>query len=136
MTDSISLQLRNVMSLSGLSDDTVARLEPLIHRAQAQAGDILVREGTLDRRAFVILDGTAEVFCDGEILARRGPGSIVGELGALEGRPRSTTVRAAAAMSLLVISDEAVERLAQHPPFVLSLADLPTLPSAAAAPTR
>ena|SRR5579884_3210634 len=96
---------------------------PPVHEQVLEAGEILVREGTVDARAFLILDGQAQLFVDGELIATAGPGSAVGELGMLDGQPRSATVRALTPVWLLVVGPQAFASLLQHPAVVASLAE-------------
>ncbi|MFZ1992243.1 MAG: Crp/Fnr family transcriptional regulator [Alphaproteobacteria bacterium] len=64
-----------------------------------KAGDILFRRGDQPGAMFIVLDGEVEicaVFESGRQLryAVAGPGAIIGEMGALDGRPRSADVMA------------------------------------------
>jgi CRP/FNR family transcriptional regulator, cyclic AMP receptor protein len=63
------------------------------------AGEVLLREGDPSDEVVLIEAGRAEVLRaagDGSILLGTvGPGEFIGEMGVLEGRPRSATVRAA-----------------------------------------
>ena len=64
------------------------------------AGEVVFREGEPSRVVLLITAGEVEVLKampGGHVLlGRAGPGEVVGEMGVLEGRPRSTTVRARA----------------------------------------
>ncbi len=60
---------------------------------RVQAGQMLTEHGAGDRRAYLVLDGILDVDVGGQTVGEVGPGSIVGERGALEGR-RSATLRA------------------------------------------
>ncbi|GAA2498987.1 Crp/Fnr family transcriptional regulator [Streptomyces longisporus] len=64
-----------------------------------EAGDVLLREGELDRHVLLLLSGFAKVTArveNGEesLLAVRVGGDTVGEMAALDGAPRSATVTA------------------------------------------
>jgi CRP/FNR family transcriptional regulator, cyclic AMP receptor protein len=52
---------------------------------------------------FLILDGTARVDADGVAVARLGPGDFFGEVSALDGGPRTASVRAESMLRCLVL---------------------------------
>ncbi len=58
------------------------------------AGHGIVTEGMQGPEFFIILDGTASVLMDQELLATLGPGDFFGEVAALDGGPRTASVRA------------------------------------------
>jgi cyclic nucleotide-binding protein/FHA domain-containing protein len=72
-----------------------------------KAGEAVIEEGTKGTSAFVILSGTAKVLKrsgNREIaVATLGNGQVFGEMGLIEDRPRSATVRAASALKTRVI---------------------------------
>jgi CRP-like cAMP-binding protein len=59
------------------------RLEPEV---------VLTRQGDAGDAFYVVLDGTASVAVDGEVVNRLGPGDWFGELALLDGEPRTATV--------------------------------------------
>jgi CRP-like cAMP-binding protein len=75
-----------------------ARLLAAMEPAEAEAGDFILHKGSPSRSLLVVEDGEVEVLDesmgDVVILARVGPGSVVGEVGFLDGRPRTHDVRA------------------------------------------
>ena len=89
-----------VRSATAVADDGADRpsitLEP---------GEVLLRRGDPSDAIYRVESGTLDVIAptehgddvDGEVIARLGPGSHVGELGVLMGAPRSATVRAGSA---------------------------------------
>jgi len=84
---------------------------PVIDMVRAiPAGHRLTREGVVGREAFVVLDGEADVFVDGELIATVGPGDVVGEV-AIDAGPRSATVRARTAMRVLVVGGAFEDRV-------------------------
>lgn len=74
------------------------------------AGASLLFEGDLSERAVVILRGTARVFATAAngrqvLVTIVGPGEILGEMSALDGRPHSASVVALEDLDVVVISD-------------------------------
>jgi len=76
--------------------------------------DLLLREGDIGDRAYILTDGTCEVFRTlpdrTEILRVVGPGGVVGEIGLVAGTPRVASVRAVTDVTALVVTREALER--------------------------
>ena len=83
-------------------------------------GDVLFREGDPGDFVARILDGRVAVEKDHEGEAIRlgelGPGDIAGEMGVIERKPRSATVRALAEVAVeLIPADAFLERIAAEP---------------------
>ena len=77
----------------------MARLDVLGHERSLKAGAALVLEGDVANRVWIVRDGLVKVVSnhrDGHepILGLRGANDLIGELGALDGSPRSATVTA------------------------------------------
>jgi ferredoxin-NADP reductase/CRP-like cAMP-binding protein len=78
-------------------------------------GAVVCQQGTLGQELYVVLSGSARVFrteADGSIvqLAHLPAGQSFGELGPLEGKPRSATVVAAGELRVLTIGAEDFRR--------------------------
>jgi CRP-like cAMP-binding protein len=58
------------------------------------AGHGIITEGLKGPEFFIILDGQASVLMDEDLLAKLGPGDFFGEVAALDGGPRTASVRA------------------------------------------
>ncbi|MBB5955704.1 CRP-like cAMP-binding protein [Saccharothrix tamanrassetensis] len=85
------------------------------------SGAVICNEGEVTRHVLVVRRGllrvTATTAAGGEkVLAVRGSGDIVGERSAIDGRPRSATVRALGAVRALVISASGFASLCQRYP--------------------
>lgn len=97
-------ELGAVGSFSELPADGVAELAGVMRVDSLPRGHVLIEEGDLPDKFYVILDGHVTVHRQGRHLADLGPGDFVGETGvlALEARNASviatTPVRAAVAM--------------------------------------
>lgn len=83
-------------------------------RKHLDAGTVLFRGGEYGDAAYLIETGSVEVYlerdCGETVLARRGPGEIVGEMAMLDGRPRSAAARAITDANLIVITEDAIAR--------------------------
>lgn len=91
---------------------TVLRFEP---------GQVLFRQGDSLRHVLVLLAGRVEVAADAHdgyeaVLAVRGPGDLVGEFAAVDGRPRSATLWALDRVQAIAVPAERFSMLCQSHP--------------------
>jgi CRP/FNR family cyclic AMP-dependent transcriptional regulator len=88
-----------------------------------QPGELVIKEGTKGTSAFIILSGAVEVLKksgDRDIpVATLGEGQVFGEMGLIEDRPRSATIKAMTELKLRVISREGFNELLKKKPSVL-----------------
>ena len=93
-----------------LTDAEQDRLLGAMETAEAQEGDLVLHKGSPSRSLLLVEEGALEVLDDalGEavIVDRIGPGGVVGEVGFLDGRPRTHDVRAATDCRLRRITRE------------------------------
>ncbi len=77
------------------------------------SGALVLEEGQPSDRAYLITDGTCEVFRGTAARTERlrvvGPGGVVGEVGLLTGSPRIASVRALTDVTALVVTRDAFE---------------------------
>jgi CRP/FNR family transcriptional regulator, cyclic AMP receptor protein len=117
----MSLVSNNRRLLDALAADDLSALFALGVQRRAEPGDRIMHEGEESRFVIFITSGWVTVSTStlrgGElILAIRGPGDVLGDLSALDGRPRSATVTALDGAGLVVITgDRFEEYLLQHP---------------------
>lgn len=110
--------LRNVALFSGLDDGELEKLSKVSGRKRAERGAFIVRAGESTDSLYVLLAGRAKVTNTDEegreiILAWLGPGEFFGEMGLIDGSPRSANVVAAEPCELLFLSKEAFQRCLQ-----------------------
>ena len=91
-----------------------------------QPGVVLVREGEEGRSMFLIEDGTVEVTTTDArgatiTLASLGPGDFFGEVSVLTGRPRTATVVAKTAVTVIEVAKEDLDEIAASHPEVRRL---------------
>lgn len=95
--------------LAALSDDDAAELRTLGRVRSYATGDTLFHQGDDAGSVSILLEGRVKVTARGAsgrevILAFRGPGDIVGEVGAIAGSTRSSAVRALEPVETLAVS--------------------------------
>ena len=91
-----------------------------------KAGEVVIREGESTRNDFMalVLDGEVTVensvaaAHDSMVVSILGPGSLIGEMGIIDGGPRSATCTASTALALAVLTREALTRLMDTHPSV------------------
>ena len=90
------------------------------------AGEVVIREGESTRNDFMalVLDGEVTVensvaaAHDSMVVSILGPGSLIGEMGIIDGGPRSATCTASTDLALAVLTREALARLMDTHPSV------------------
>jgi CRP-like cAMP-binding protein len=105
-------RLRRVRALDHLTTAVLAGLAPMLSEVRIESGSVLTREGVVAKEAYVVVDGTADVFVDGERVATIGAGDFVGDVASpADLWPCAVTVRASAPMVLLVVGRQALAAL-------------------------
>jgi signal transduction histidine kinase len=118
--------LRGTALFAGLDEANLHRLAATTEQVRIPAGEFLIREGEPGDSMFIVTSGELEVSKragTSELpLARVGPGAIQGEMAALEGRPRSASVRAVTDAEVVRIPREGlVALLASGPDAAIAL---------------
>jgi CRP-like cAMP-binding protein len=108
----------------GLSDDQAAVLAGLLQLRHCQAGEVLAREGEVDNRLYVIVEGQLAIVKhlgqdDEETLLTLSAGDFAHELGFLDGKARYASLRAATAAQVLVLERARLESLVDSQPRLL-----------------
>jgi CRP/FNR family transcriptional regulator, cyclic AMP receptor protein len=94
------------------------------------AGRTLFHEGAVADLVLLLLEGTVKVVSTSAtgaeaVLALRGPGELVGELGAIDGRPRSAAAVATEPVVALAVPADAFRGLLhEHPAAAVALLEL------------
>jgi signal transduction histidine kinase len=115
-------RLRLTPLFGGLPDDQLDRLADMGEIVDLQPGDALIREGDEADALYVVLDGELDVTKRSNRtdipVARVGPGSLQGEIAALEGGRRLASVTAATRAEVLRIPVGAIRQLLDAGPDV------------------
>lgn len=118
----IAARLRDTPLFEGLDDPTLDRLVAMGEIVDLAPGAVLIGEGDQADALYVVLDGELDVTKrsgTSEIpLARVGPGSLQGEIAALEGGRRLASVRAVGSAEVLRIPVGAIRELLDAGPDV------------------
>ncbi|HWW10864.1 MAG TPA: cyclic nucleotide-binding domain-containing protein [Candidatus Acidoferrales bacterium] len=86
------------------------------------AGHGVLTEGMTGPEFFIILDGTASVLIDDEVVATLGPGDFFGEVAALDGGPRTASVRAETQLRCVTLPVNGLRQfLLDHPVVAINL---------------
>jgi CRP-like cAMP-binding protein len=80
------------------------------------AGTTVIEEGKPGDRMYVVQEGEVEVRHRGRLLARVGPGSIVGEMALIDHEARSASVVAATDVALVPVDEKRFLYLVQNTP--------------------
>ena len=104
--------LRATPLFAQLPEADLRRLAEMAQPLTLGPGDLLLREGDPGDAMYVVVSGELDVTKatgGNEIqLARVGPGTIQGEMSAIEGRPRSASVRAITQVDVLRVPRDAL----------------------------
>ena len=101
--------LRTIPLFSGVQDPQLEAIAALTQRRSVPRGTVIVRAGDATDSLSVLINGSARVLNSDEegrevILSILGPGDFFGEMGLIDGSPRSADVVAAESCELLVMS--------------------------------
>jgi CRP-like cAMP-binding protein len=86
--------LRSVPLFSSLPDHDLSQVADRMKEVNFSAGTSVAKQGETGVGFHLVVDGTAEVSRGGDVLAHLGRGGYFGEIGLIDGGPRSATVTA------------------------------------------
>jgi CRP-like cAMP-binding protein len=86
-------KLREVPTLRYFDDEDIERLLALSSMIEYQAGELIIEEGQYDNWIYFIISGSVEIQKDNETIGVLDQvGDIFGEMGIVEGLPRSASI--------------------------------------------
>jgi CRP/FNR family cyclic AMP-dependent transcriptional regulator len=112
----LEAMVANVALFSGLSHRQVHKLVDRAKKVQHLAGQEVAAEGMGALAFHLVLEGHASVSRDGQEIRTLGPGEYFGEIGMIDGKPRSATVTATDNMTTLAVPHLEFERLVNEEP--------------------
>ncbi len=104
---------RQAELLEGLEEAEVKQLLDQGTVVACSPGQPIVVQGSGDRTVFLLLEGLAEVWRDGDAVGIVGPGGTFGEVALLTGRPRIADVVAATQCRVLALRDKTLAALVE-----------------------
>jgi CRP/FNR family transcriptional regulator, cyclic AMP receptor protein len=108
--------LANVSFFEGMERAELERVAALAERVEADAGAELTDQGRFGDTCYVIVEGAANVYMNGEYVTSLGSGTMVGEMALLEHRPRVATVVAETPMVLAAFGTKEFRTLLEELP--------------------
>ena len=123
LDDQPTLRLDPFGPFSDLPISVAAVLESHMEPRQYPAGEFLFRQGDAGSSLMVIREGTVEILMEDEpgearLLARLGPGAVLGEMALLTSEPRSASARASNDVRVMTLAAPVFEELARENPAV------------------
>lgn len=104
--------LRRMTAFAGLDDEHLLTVLARSKVRKYAAGEVVLREGELDRTVYFLISGTVRVEKEGKkVGALAEPGDVFGEMGAIDGTSRSATVRAEADCMCLAVDGAFLDEL-------------------------
>ncbi len=115
--------LRSLPFLEEAGPEVLARLAEAAIERSLEPGQIIFEEGSTGSELYLVVHGLVEVV-KGEdlaamVIATRGPGDLVGEMGFIESKPRFATLRALEPTRLLEVPAPAMRALLAEEPQAL-----------------
>jgi CRP-like cAMP-binding protein len=96
--------LRTVWLFADCTEEELARIASLAHVRPAAVGSVIIKQGDPGEEFYVVLDGTAQVTIDGDVVEDIGPGAFFGEMALIDGGERSATVTATSLTQLMILA--------------------------------
>ncbi len=101
------------------------RLLNAADRSAFAPGEVLLEQGQIAPRLFIVIDGEARIERDGAVIAAVGPGGALGEISFMQDRPTTARAVAATPMRCLAFPVPKLRRvLANRPAMRLSMSAL------------
>jgi twitching motility protein PilT len=108
---------------SGLSPELLSNLQSRAELWALEPGEVLATENSRAEHFYLVVEGQLDVVVGGVAVAQVGPGMTAGEMGILLDEPRSATLRAHAATSVVAFSARDTTNLIEKlPSFGASIA--------------
>jgi lysophospholipid hydrolase len=118
-------RLQSSPVFAGADSQALDALDHAMETQQLEAGSVLVQQGALADRVFVVLEGNLSIALESsrpggdQLLGDVGPGDVIGEVAVLSGTRRTATVRARTPVVVGAIDRESLFRVtAAHPELI------------------
>ena len=108
-------KLRQIPTLEAFSEDDLKRFLELSKVRKYQAGEVILTEGFFDNWIYFLVSGQVKIIKHGETLGMlRQAGDIFGEMGVIDGAPRSASVYAVDDTVCLATDASYIDRLSTN----------------------
>ena len=112
--DEIMERLRNVPAFDALPDSHIRQAMRAASIQRYEEGEVLLAEGEFDNRVFFLIFGLLEISVKGSVVGSlRRLGDVFGEMGIIDGSPRSATITAAKTSLVVSLDDTAIGSLGE-----------------------
>lgn len=106
-------RMRNIRVFSSLSERQLSEISKLSKIRKYDAGEVLIREGDYDQWVYFLVFGELAISVGATEVARiRRLGDVFGEMGIIDGSPRSASITALKPTICLAVDGAILERLA------------------------
>ena len=105
-------RLKKIEQLKSFSDSDLHSFLELAKLREYDAGEAIIQEGEIDCWIYFLISGKLEILKDDKIVTcLDNPGDLFGEMGVIDGSPRSATVRAAGMKTVVLgVDSSTVDR--------------------------
>ncbi|MEM9479680.1 MAG: cyclic nucleotide-binding domain-containing protein [Verrucomicrobiota bacterium] len=115
--------LRRISLFERLDPDDLEMMTAIVREEDFRDGENLIREGELDEKVYVIIEGEVEVWTNDVsgsrvVLDTNGSNTCVGEIDAFDRAPRKATITATRTTKVLAIEADAIKSLLATRPAV------------------
>ncbi|WP_029896247.1 cyclic nucleotide-binding domain-containing protein [Desulfohalovibrio reitneri] len=113
--DELIGQFRKIPSLHNFENRYLKEILSLSKIRKYEPGETIIEEGQSDRWMYVVISGEVRVLKGGEELSRlRMAGDVFGEMGVIDGQPRSATIEAATHTTCLAMDTSFMDHLSEE----------------------
>lgn len=108
-------QMRRIPTLALLDERQLAEIVRVSKLRKYEPGEAIIQERTYDSWVYFLIQGEVGVFHQGlEVSRLRRLGDVFGEMGIIDGSPRSATVKATQPCLCLAVDASIFDRLKDH----------------------
>ncbi|MDD4731576.1 MAG: cyclic nucleotide-binding domain-containing protein [Desulfovibrio sp.] len=105
-------RLRQMPVFDSLGRNQMREIVRLSRLRKYDAGEVLIKEGDYDQYIYFLIGGDLSILRDGEQVGRiRRLGDVFGEMGIIDGSPRSATIKALAPTLCVALDGAFLDRL-------------------------
>ena len=113
---SLKEEIQTYELFKSCSDGFIDALVQLAQKKTYAPGDTILTEGTRTERLLILSSGTVDVIVNGERVAQmKEPGSLMGEISVLAGRPATATIIAQTPVELISVNAPAIDNELNQP---------------------